>query len=68
MFFSGLRELSKILYVKDPDRNQVHRVASQIIISPPIPSPSLLNFFFLHILSLFRHLFISTENMFFSGL
>lgn len=68
MFFSGLRELNKILYVKDPDGSQVHKVASQIIISPPIPSPSLLNFFFLHMLSLFIHLFIGTENMFFSGL
>ena len=35
-----------MLHVKDPDRNQVHRVASQIILYLPIPSPSLPNFFF----------------------
>ena len=35
-----------MLHVKDPDRNQVHRVASQMILCLPIPSPSLPNFLF----------------------
>ena len=51
-----------MLHVKDPDRNQVRRVASQIILCLPIPSPSLPNFFFCvfkQILSLVRHLSLS---------